>query len=167
FFINKVFDDPSSIARNGTSAFRTQFLAAIPFDLDATRSFLIGDIPDVGTIFGRQIRNGASKALPPGFIQSIGTPLRFEDFRGLGIRDRDSSLGGLLLGFSSIGLGLVLLVFQISRIGYLSPNMYIGLLMALVLTAALGSTEPTRRLFGRIALAYLDVASKIVSRLAK
>lgn len=52
FFINKVFDNPNYIARTGTSVFRTQYLSSIPFDLEATRNFLVGDVPLRNSLFG-------------------------------------------------------------------------------------------------------------------
>jgi len=38
-------------ARSGTSVFKTQYLSSVPFDLAATRDFLIGNVPPLATPF--------------------------------------------------------------------------------------------------------------------
>ena len=162
FFINKVFDDPSTIARSGTSAFRTQYLSAIPFDLDATRSFLVGDIPSISTYFGRQIWHGVYKGFPDLLKRPSVPPLRPSDFRGLSIRDKDSLLGGMLLSFMSIGLGSGL-ILQISTSSSLHVNdKFIFLLAMLIIISSMSGIEPARKIIGRVLSLYIKLISRLV-----
>ena len=52
FIINKALDDPTVVARNGTSVFGAQYLSSVPFDLEATRNFLVGEVPRRFSLFG-------------------------------------------------------------------------------------------------------------------
>jgi septum site-determining protein MinD len=45
FIINKVFEDPARVARDGTALFRSQFLSAIPFEFEGMRDFFEGKVP--------------------------------------------------------------------------------------------------------------------------
>lgn len=62
FVINKVYSNPESIIRSGD--FGTQFLAAIPLDISASRSFLVGDAPSRSSIFSRHVEQALSRAYP-------------------------------------------------------------------------------------------------------
>lgn len=168
FFINKVFDDPSTIARSGTSAFRTQYLSAIPFDLDATRSFLIGDIPTSNTYFGRQLWHGAYKGFPELCEQPTVPSLGFAEFKGLSIRDRDSLLGGVMLSFLSMGLGTTLLAERITDPMLLEALRYHDfyyfkdeiLLLSLVICSSMAGIETARKFVGSGINLYIKIVSK-------
>jgi septum site-determining protein MinD len=64
FIINKVYSNPEAVIRNGASDFGSQFLAAIPFDLSATRAFLVGDVPGSSSIMSLHVREALSRAYP-------------------------------------------------------------------------------------------------------
>lgn len=153
FIINKVFDDPSAMARNGTAAFKTQYLASIPFDLDATRSFLIGEIPKLNTLFARQIRFALSKAYPELISYPTLRPLEHTDFRGMSVRDSDSSLGGMMLSFTSISLGAPLIFASIVGLELEPRVLYVGVSL-LVLISIFSGIEEGRRRVGRVFSLY-------------
>ena len=159
FIINKVFDDPSAMARNGTAAFKTQYLSSIPFDLEATRSFLIGEIPKLNTLFANQVWFALHKAYPDYVYEPPRRALEHSDFRGLSVRDGDSLLGGMMLSFSSIAIGVPLLYSQI--LGYpLTEETFYGGVIALMLISTLSGIEHGRRAIGRI----FSIYSKIIKR---
>lgn len=91
FFLNKVFDDPTYLAREGTAYFKCQFLTAIPFDLRATRSFLTGELPSLETLFTNQICHGLHKLLPDTSF-TIRDPLEFSDFRNIDLATKRAGL---------------------------------------------------------------------------
>lgn len=157
FFINKVFDDPSTIARSGTSSFRTQYLSAIPFDLDATRSFLVGDIPSTQSYFGRQLWHGAYKCFPLLIEHPAGSRLRFTDFNGLAIRDKDSLIGGMLMSFLGVGLGM-LLIEKLLR--FCGDSNVIQMSFMLIIVSAMAGIEPARRIVGRALSIYFRFISR-------
>src|SRR5439155_7104996 len=70
FVINKAFEDPSVVARNGTALFRTQFLSAVPFDFEAMRDFFVGKVPSANSIFGTHVHQAMHRAFP----ERIGSP---------------------------------------------------------------------------------------------
>jgi len=104
FIINKVFDDPSVVARIGTSVFRTQYLASIPFDMGATRKFLVGQIPDARSPFSLHVRAAIAEAYPETRIQTFGQVWRATDYNVTNLSTIDSVRGGIVI------LGGILLV---------------------------------------------------------
>lgn len=159
FIINKVFDDPSAMARNGTAAFKTRYLTSVPFDLEATRSFLIGEIPRLDTLFASQVSNALSKAYPELGQISHRRPLDNSDFRGLSVRDGDSLLGGMMLSFTSLAVGAPLLYSQMLDYPVSEQTLYSGIL-ALIFISAISGIEHGRRGVGRM----FSIYSKIIKR---
>jgi MinD-like ATPase involved in chromosome partitioning or flagellar assembly len=160
FIINKVFDDPSAMARSGTAAFKTQYLASIPFDLDATRSFLIGEIPKLNTLFAKQVRFALSKAYPELIPFSEQRTLEHTDFRGLSVRDNDSLLGGMLLSFTSLAIGTPLIYTYILGAQLRPEVLYIGI-ASLLLISTISGIEHGRRAVGRIFSLYSRMIKRI------
>lgn len=51
FVLNKVMDDPSVIAKTASSLLKTDYLGAVPFDIDATRAYIQGSVPSTKSLF--------------------------------------------------------------------------------------------------------------------
>jgi septum site-determining protein MinD len=66
FIINKAINDPTQIALIMASSYKCKHLASIPFDLRSIKAFLVGDIPDVNSVFGVQIWWGLYNLYFPG-----------------------------------------------------------------------------------------------------
>ena len=165
FIVNKAFDDPSSIARNGTASFRTQYLGAIPFDLAATRKFLIGEFPSLESTFGNQLWLSLKKAYGERINAPLRRPLEFSEFKEITLTNVDSQRGGLIL--SSVAL-MVLLLFLFGLITSKSNILKtltsdIGVLSILMLALA-ASLEPIRKGIGRGFSLYIDFLKKIIDR---
>lgn len=158
FFINKVFNNPSVIVAQGTSVFGTQFLSAIPFDLQATRSFLVGDIPKIYSPFGRHVWAGLHKA----YAEEVnGPPMRpwnFEEYRELGLTNLDSLRGGIFASALILILGIAV-AFRLTNsvmLYYIEDRITtLVFFVALFLLGLMGSIESTRRLLGRIISTYI------------
>lgn len=165
FIINKAFDDPSSIARNGTASFRTQYLGAIPFDLGATRKFLVGEFPSIESTFGNQLWVSLKKAYSEQIKSPMRRPLEFSEFREITLTNVDSQRGGLFLS------SLVVLMYMIFQLSVLTNRFEItnfftskgGVLFSLSLALA-ASVEPIRKAFGRALSIYIDLLKKIMLR---
>lgn len=163
FIINKAFDDPSSIARNGTASFRTQFLGAIPFDLSATRKFLVGDISSTKSVFGLQAWAALRKAYGDPISRPEGRVLDFKDFKEITLTNIDSIRGGMLIAFLIISIFPILLFLESQHA--ISDNNASGIAVILLTVLGLaGGIEPMRKLVGRAVSWYLDSIKRYIFR---
>ncbi|UPR18202.1 ParA family protein [Vibrio parahaemolyticus] len=160
FMINKVFDDPSSIARAGTASFKSQYLDSIPFDLDATKSFLVGDLPARTSMFSSQIWHVIYKLYPETIKQPDLRSLAFSDYRGLSLKDSDSLLGGMMISFVSLALGTILMYDQLSFVDF-GRNTIAYSIMSIVILSVLSGIEPARRFIGRVFSIYKRFITRI------
>ena len=129
FFVNKVFDDPSILIRNGVVSFKTRCLSSIPFDLDAIKSFIVGEVPKVSSIYTSQIWHGLKEIET--FNNIARPPMRRLDAKQFSIfsfRDRNISLGSYLVSFS-----MFLLVFSVVFSLFTNGNMDFETLSILIL----------------------------------
>lgn len=162
FMINKVFDDPSSIARAGTASFKSQYLDSIPFDLDATKSFLVGDLPKRSSMFSSQISHVLCKLYPDIIKRPHTKSLAFSDYRSLSLRDNDSLLGGMMISFISLAFGSVLLYDQLLYVDF-GRHAIVVSTMSLVALSVFSGIEPARRSIGRVFTIYKKFITRIFS----
>jgi len=162
FMINKVFDDPSSIARAGTASFKSQYLDSIPFDLDATKSFLVGDLPSINGMFSNQIWHVLNKLEPELKRKPRSRALAFNDYRGLSMRDNESLLGGMMISFSTLGLGSILIYDSFSSVQY-DQKLVQYSLFSLVVLSVFSGIEPARKGVGRILTIYKQMITRVFS----
>jgi len=152
FIINKAFEDPNVVARNGASTFGAQFLGAIPFDLDATRAFLVGDIPRTDTLIAAHTEHALSR-LYPNVVESPWPRVwESSDYNSLGLLTRESSVGGTAIAFVIVAFGATALLG--GRQSNLMEQVFLGFLMVL---GVLGSLEPARRLLGGVLRIYARI----------
>ena len=163
FILNKMIDDPSTLARSATSVFRTQYLGAIPFDIDAVRDFIVGDIPESTSILGIHLTNALHRAYPqevPPPVKAVWTP---SEFRSAGLRDPRSTRGGLIAAAGILVSGAVLAAAL--RVGPgvlpLSGNQFVLLVFGALTLGLFGSLDSTRRIMGDAFQAYFDVFRRI------
>ncbi|HEX8696445.1 MAG TPA: P-loop NTPase [Longimicrobium sp.] len=172
FVINKVFDDPGTIVRAGSGLFRCRYLASIPFDLDATRAFYIGEIPRLSSNFGIHVWQGLFAAyddlIPPPFRRSW----EFRDFREVGLTNTESVRGGMVYASLLMLLGITfsirffLLYPPTVRQNWLVLQLFIYSVAGWLLGLA-ASLEPTRRLLGRATATYIRILKRVFSKLTK
>jgi flagellar biosynthesis protein FlhG len=159
FVINKVFEDPSSVVRNGTAVFRCQCLGAVPFDLDATRDFLVGDIPSFRSQFGIQVWAALRRAYLDVLPSPPGRVWTYPEFSQVSLTNIDSVRGGLFCGAMIILLGLIYLLERQMGVGTLSrfdsPLIQAIFTSVLAGLGIIGSIEPLRRSVGRAISAYV------------
>lgn len=161
FIINKVFDDPSSIARNGTSVFKSQYLYSIPFDINATKEFLIGEIPEPTSIFGIHVWAAINKAYD--FIEEPPRrPWSFKQFSEATITGNESVIGGMFM-FGLILIYSSLLLYSIfisvnSNYYYMTPRTKIVIFSIIAL---LGALEPFRKIMGFVVKIYIRHVKKL------
>jgi flagellar biosynthesis protein FlhG len=159
FIINKVFDNPSTLVSQGTTIYGTQFLSAIPFDFQATRSFLKGEIPRKTSLFGIHVWAALEKAYPIEILSPPGRVWSFEDYREVGLTNIDSTRGGAIVSAILLSLGIAY-YFKYVVPGGLSLWTFIRsglgqLWLSILFFGLLGSLESTRRSVGKVFNFYL------------
>jgi flagellar biosynthesis protein FlhG len=163
FIINKVFDDPSAIARNGTSVFKSQYLYSIPFEINATKQFLIGEIPEVESLFGIHVWAALNKAYD--FVSEPPVrPWSFKQFSEATISGNESAIGGTFLSALIMTFSFFLffnLFFYNGSFFRSSFNLQITAIFLSIL-GFLGSLEPFRKIIGFTIKAYVRLTKKII-----
>ncbi|WP_173061813.1 nucleotide-binding protein [Phytohabitans houttuyneae] len=148
FIVNKAMENPTIVGRNGSGLFRTRYLSAVPFDLDANRAFLVGELPMATSLFVTHVVYGLSRLypeLPKPPRSTIWSP---EDFDRLALLTPESARGGVISGMAIITLGIAFAVNTFA-VGHLTASLTYGFFAFLALFGIIGSLEPTRRLLGR------------------
>jgi septum site-determining protein MinD len=153
FVINKAFDDPSVIARNGTAVFKCRYLGAVPFDFETTRAFLIGNLPKETSVFGTHMWQVCHNLLPTVINPPRGRIWSFEEFRAVGMLDPDSQRGGV---FMAGVISALFMMWLLVRFHVVPSRAFISDVIIAYLTFAgmVGSIENLRRLSGQALSAY-------------
>jgi flagellar biosynthesis protein FlhG len=114
FILNKVMDDPSSLAKAGISLFRSECLGAVPFDIEATRSFIKGEIPQDTSLFAKHVFRITAKLFPKRASElERYTILRNEEFGTVTLKGPDYRYGALLIGLYLALLGGSIVVLEV------------------------------------------------------
>jgi len=148
FMINKVFDNPKTLAKNGTAAFRSQYLTAIPFDFDAMREFFTGGIPNTASVFGTHVQHGLHKAYSEVIPEPARRVYRFDEYEEIGFVNLDSLRGGIVVSLLIVAI-TGLLVFY-----WHNPPLHFHItvplaVVILALFGLVGSISSTRQAIGR------------------
>jgi septum site-determining protein MinD len=165
FMINKMFISPDQYSRDGTATFRCQYLGSIPFDIQAMRAFLVGDVPSRDSLVGIHVRLAVSQAYPGVVSPPLGRTWTSSDFQEVGLTNLDSLRGGTVVA----GLILLLLfigLFGPARLFYnfsYQPATLI-LVLALALVGLMGTLEAIRRTIGRLLVFYVRAFTPIFGR---
>ena len=162
FIINKVFEDPSIVARTGTGNFRTRALASIPLDISATRRFLVGRLPDRRSPFSVHVRSALSKAYPDARIVVGGTIWSDSDYDGVKLSTVDSMRGGIVLLGLTLLLTAIWLQQWLTREELVTRDRYF--LMCALLLSICSDLESVRRMLGRGVESYFRTLSRLLSR---
>ncbi len=149
FMLNKAMDDPTSLAKAGNSFFNSEFLGAVPFDIEATRAFIRGEVPAMASLFSRHVASCVHQLYPETYQNEPIGLLSSTEYSTLTLRDPGLRMGALLI--FSIGLygfvGFAAAYFSHQfRFSSLTP-IWLGL-GALVLLAA-QSSDNFKRGIGR------------------
>jgi flagellar biosynthesis protein FlhG len=156
FILNKVMDDPSSLARSANTFFETRYLGAVPFDIEATRAYVQGLLPPSNSLFSRQIFSILGR--PPFSISAFAEleTLAPSDFGTVTLRSPFSRLGGAVIGALALYAAAAMIIWW--RYGRPSESHLVsGLLvyiMASVLLTFAAASEGIRSTFGRLMRAY-------------
>jgi septum site-determining protein MinD len=159
FVLNKVMDDPSSLAKAGTSFFRTRYLGAVPFDIGTTRDFIKGDMPATGSIF---FRNVAAALLPLFDVKGAADfyrPVSAKEMGSIGLRNPDSLYGAAVIGMIAVYAAVALVATDVAGGAFeLHSVQFIFGAFALVIAAL---SENLKQGLGSILRRYVSIARKM------
>jgi CO dehydrogenase nickel-insertion accessory protein CooC1 len=148
FIVNKAFEDPASVARNGTSMFGAQFLAGVPFDFEATRAFLVGDLPRPGSVFYTHVQEAVDRAYPNTVGRPLGRIWTAADYDVLSLPDPDTAAGGYIAAAISASAGITFIVSNL--LGSPIRPLRIGEITILAFLGIMAGIEPLRRILGKL-----------------
>lgn len=165
FVLNKVMDDPSQLATAGASFFRTEHLGSIPFDLKTTRGFIRGELPDVRSLFFRNVAASVGPLLGIDDAVDKYRPLSPKDFSNISLRNPDAGFGsmaiGLLATYGFLGYFFAVYVANL-KLTTDVVNIIVSLAFALCILAL---SEPLKQAVGRIVGRYRSIFQQIFHRL--
>lgn len=162
FYVNKVFQNPTFIKRQGTAEFGCQFLAAIPFDIQTTREFFVGDLPSDRSSFQAHVTLGLARVYPEVTLSHQGRIWEFHEFDRVAVTDPDGTRGG---NAAAIGLVLIAVIAALySTLGYQLSGLGMAIAAYALVVGLIGSLLPLRRLFGRAVGVYARAFGNIFGR---
>jgi septum site-determining protein MinD len=167
FVINKVFIDPTYIAHNGTSTFKSRHLGSVPFDFEAMRSYLVGELPPLESPFGIHVWDAVSKLYPDIVPKAARRIWSGRDFEEVTLTNLDSYRGGLAIAGASLLLGMTWVYRLVLRYtgATAEPHPWLDLLLPpfLIVLCLFGSVESLRRLLGRSIKSYVRLVSRLLT----
>ncbi len=98
FVLNKAIDDPTTLAMTANSLMQVDYLGAIPFDIEATRSYIQGRVPSFSSLFSRHVLAVWPKLIPEldSYYGKINL-LRASDFSDVTLGRPELRVGGVVL----------------------------------------------------------------------
>lgn len=166
FVLNKLIDSPQYVARTGTSIFQCAYLGAIPFDISATRAFLVGVMPKADSAFCLHVMNAMERAYPGPFVRH-GRQWSDQEFRDVGLSSPDVVYGGTACSIVIVFVGLALAYNFRHNFAFLRYEMHNVYVTALIGFAALSSLDSFRRGVGYLVGMYVNAFSRRITRTTK
>lgn len=114
FVLNKVMDNPTALAKTASSLLGIAYLGSIPFDIEATRSYIQGHIPDSNTLFSQQVFATLPRFMTDMDIYDRIPVLSPEEFGSVTLRSPEVRLGGLVVLTISLYLSATYIFFLYS-----------------------------------------------------
>ncbi|MBP2161781.1 MULTISPECIES: AAA family ATPase [Asticcacaulis] len=167
FILNKVIDDPSAMSQAGLTFFKCENLGSIPFDIQTTRNFIKGEIPQISSIFCRHVFKALWKADRAMDKYSSIKTLSREEFNSFATRDPYASGGGLVISaiaFYAL-LGMSIAYFNGGR-EWLSSH-YIELLSASLVGVIVAASDKLRNSIGYVFRVYAESPAVLMRRLLR
>lgn len=160
FILNKVIEDPTVVERHSMGLFSCRHLVSIPYDFEAVRSFLVGNLPAQWSTLNIHVQAALARGIPEAHLDPPPNARiwRGRDFASAGMRHPDSDQGGIILalGFS------VLAVFMWFRYSLLSNIDSRLLAVALCGLSVLSCTEFVRRALGYAGRRYMQFVAQLL-----
>jgi septum site-determining protein MinD len=172
FVLNKVMDDPTALAKASTSLFKAEYLGSVPFDIDATRAYIQGDLPDKNALFSRHIQVASSNMLPEADAYRNVRTLSADQFSTVTLRSPETRFGGMLVVTLGLYAGILL---ALGALGYLtipsfsatSPAFTIGIVIFYLALLVAASSDAFKQAIGATLSAYPRVLSRAIAQIMR
>lgn len=139
FVLNKVMDDPRALANAGRSFFSTQFLAAVPFELETTRDFIRGLLPRPGSLFRKQVNLSLRSLLSDLVIDKYSNYMSESEFSVLSTEPPEIRTGRSFVGLITAATLVFYLVYlNFGDVMDIYPSVPLSVEKQIVQTVAFG-----------------------------
>jgi flagellar biosynthesis protein FlhG len=161
FILNKIFQNPQFVRSRGTAEFGCQSLGSIPYDLDATRSFFIGDIPSAHSTLYSQMENVCFSLYPDILPRRPYRAWSDSDFDKVSSIDIDARRGGYVVALLlALSLFAYLLLYQTTHFTGAFRITSLVYFIVVVILGMCGTLSSFRRALGRIVSSYMRAFSR-------
>lgn len=150
FILNKVMDDPSSLAKAGESFFSARFLGAIPFDIEATRDFIKGQIPSAMSLFCRHVYPPLSKLFPQVGSWPHTPTLENREFANVSLKDPELNVGAAFIFLVILALMALNGVALFSTMIHMNESQFMLLFLGFSLAVVLSFSDGFKKFTGRL-----------------
>jgi len=164
FILNKVMDNPASLANSGRSLFDANYLGAIPLDIETTRRFILGEMPYFNSIFNRHASNALFNLNTNEDGLKTSGLFRGEQFSTTSTRNPNATLGGgVVLGFSAY-VFIVAIFISYSSLPTIDPVIPILVAATLFALTIIALSESSKSRIGAVANRYRNFILRIFRR---
>jgi flagellar biosynthesis protein FlhG len=154
FVLNKVMDNPVHLASTASRFFRTEYLGAVPFDLETTREFIRGNVPKPSSIFCRHVFRAAGKLYRLHSNVTEVPILSDTEFSTVTLKDPDVSRGNMfvltVVLLIMLGYGYTKVIARYSLV----HEQYEYLLITLGLFSLCALSDTVKKQIGRVLHSY-------------
>lgn len=112
FVMNKVMEDPTSLAKTASSLLGVKYLGSIPFDIEATRSYIQGKIASSDSLFTRHVFSVIPRIFRELDFYDGLRGLSPEEFGSVTMRSPEVRIGGLMILAMSLYVSFSFYIFS-------------------------------------------------------
>ena len=171
YALNKVMDDPTTLAKTASSLLGVSYIGSIPFDIEATRSYVQGRIPPPSTLFSRHVF-----AMLPRLTGRFGQyddlrVLSPEEFGTVTLRSPEVRSGGIFVLVTALYVSGVYVWMRSSGFrelyasGIVDPHygnfIDVAVIVAINVLLVAALSDPIKQGLGRTFRKYVDLVRRI------
>ncbi|SFK16717.1 flagellar biosynthesis protein FlhG [Sphingomonas sp. NFR04] len=152
FVLNKVMDDPTPLAKTVGALLSIGYLGAVPFDIEATRSYIQGRIPSPSSLFSRQIFSIIPKIYKKIDRFKSGRVISPEEFGSVTLKSPEAGAGGVFIFGISLYLSAIYIWVTYSGVGYrILSWQYLDVAVMIIsnILLVLALSDATKQILGR------------------
>ena len=164
FVINKVMDDPSSLAKTAQALFRADYLASVPFDLDTTRDFIRGDLPRSSSLFYKHVASVIPRVLKNAVLTESSGLLRSDQFGRISMEGPNERYANAVLGLITFGLIASLVAVALLRPTAIDRDVLINAMSIFAAVATASLLDPVKGVIGKAAAVYAGLVRRLLQR---
>jgi hypothetical protein len=165
FLLNKAMDDPSALAATGRSLFRCEYLGAIPLDIETTRRFIKGMMPEWQSLFSRHASRILSGLLPEADALKNRRILSASEFGTIGLSNPDTRFGNYVIAGLVLYVALGYVAFEFGIKGAPFHWQDVWPVLGACLGVLLSLSDQFKQVLGHLARSQQAIVEAIIRRL--